>query len=90
MPFLSVIMLPLRVDLLTGNKEVDLPDLTVIQLGKNAFSFNEDSVTTALVHVIDLPKLTTITSIPEARNSGTTFMYPRQVTIDSNCTPCVS
>lgn len=32
-----------------GNKEVDLPDLTIIQLGKNAFSFNEDSVNTALV-----------------------------------------
>ena len=39
-------------------------------------------------HVIELPKLTTITSIPEARNSGTTFKYPRQVTIDCNCSAC--
>ena len=76
----------LRVNGLKREWWIDLPELTSIRFGYNAFQFEYDSTELImrseyweLIWWIDLPKLTTL--ITEGSNSWT-FFYPRHITLE--------
>lgn len=82
-----VLLSPLKVGDFMTEWRIDLPELTSIQLGSRAFSFQKKNVSTLIMRSgynetkwgIDLPNLTSLTTI----TPSTTFRDVRQVTIES-------
>ena len=82
-----VLLSPLKVGDFMTKWCIDLPELTSIQLGSRAFSFQKKNVSTLIMRSgynetkwgIDLPNLTSLTTI----TPSTTFRDVRQVTLDS-------
>ena len=78
-------MLCLRVNPLEIVWWVDLPELTSIRLGNNAFNFKDDESSELIMRSsdnemnwwIDLPKLTTLTT-----EGGSSFFNPHSVTLE--------
>ena len=77
----------LRVNDLKGEWWIDLPELTSIRLGDNAFRFKDDDESSELIMRsgddemkwwIDLPKLTSLT----AEGNSWSFIYPRSITLE--------
>ena len=88
MHFKSALMQCLRVNLLEREWWIDLPELTSIQLGKDAFCFEHFCKASELImrseHTnvnwgLDLPKLTSLTT--EGRESKA-FHNPRSITLE--------
>ena len=67
---------------------IDLPELTSIHFGHNAFQFNDDESNELVLRSgddemswwIDLPKLTTLTTTKDSW----TFYYPRSITLEGS------
>ena len=82
-----VLLSPLKVGDFMTEWRIDLPELTSIQLGSRAFSFQKKNVSTLIMRSgydetkwgIDLPNLTSLTTI----TPSITFRDVRQVTIES-------
>ena len=78
----------LRVNGLKREWWIDLPELTSIQLGYNAFCFKSNAYTELIMRSdddemnwwIDLPKLTSLTT--EVDYSSGTFLYPQTITLE--------
>ena len=78
-------MLCLRVNPLVIVWWIDLPELTSIRLGNNAFNFKDDESSELIMRSsdnemkwwIDLPKLTTLTT-----EGGSSFFNPHSVTLE--------
>ena len=77
----------LRVNCLKREWCLDLPELTSIRFGQHAFCFKKDDESSELIMrsgydemkwQIDLPKLTTLTSVERSN----TFCYPRSITLE--------
>ena len=84
----SVLVQYLRVNDLKGEWWIDLPELTSIRLGDNAFRFKDDDESSELIMRsgddemkwwIDLPKLTSLTTEGDYSWS---FIYPRSITLE--------
>ena len=77
----------LRVNGLKREWWIDLPELTSIQLGEDAFRFTNDDLTELIMRSgddemnwwIDLPKLTSLTTEGE---DNYTFLEPRHITLE--------
>ena len=83
-----VTVLYLKVSGLKRDWWIDLPELTSIQLGRNALWFRDNAVYSELIMRsddsemnwwIDLPKLTSLTTDEDSRS----FEFPRIITLES-------
>ena len=90
MHFIIVLVQCLRVNGLKREWWIDMPELTTILFGDDAFRFSDDDSTELIMRSecdemnwwIDLPKLITLAT--EGSNSGT-FCNPRSITLESSC-----